>query len=54
MALCVVRMDDLQVLGRASDTFGRVAMLELSAAGSLIGAVGCLYAPDKWSFIAAR
>lgn len=44
----------LQMLGRVSDSVGRVAMLKLSCLGSMLGALGSLYATGKWSFVAAR
>ena len=42
------------MLGRLSDSVGRVHMLKLSALGSILGALGSLHATGKWSFIAAR
>eukprot|EP00903_Cladosiphon_okamuranus_P016218 g14965.t1 len=42
------------MLGRVSDSVGRVAMLRMSCAGSMLGALGSLNATGRWTFIAAR
>ncbi|CAM9599148.1 unnamed protein product, partial [Discosporangium mesarthrocarpum] len=42
------------VLGRVSDSHGRVTMLKVSALGSLLGSLGGLYAQEKWTFMASR
>eukprot|EP00752_Nemacystus_decipiens_P009244 g8257.t1 len=42
------------MLGRVSDSVGRVAMLRMSCFGSMLGAFGCLTATGRWTFIAAR
>ncbi|CAM9715054.1 unnamed protein product, partial [Hapterophycus canaliculatus] len=42
------------MLGRVSDSVGRVAMLKMSCVGSFIAAIGSLYATGRWTFIAAR
>ncbi|CAM9851053.1 unnamed protein product [Choristocarpus tenellus] len=42
------------VLGRVSDSMGRVTMLKVSAVGGLLGSFGSFYARGKWAFIAAR
>ncbi|CBN76915.1 hypothetical protein Esi_0024_0024 [Ectocarpus siliculosus] len=42
------------MLGRVSDSMGRVAMLKMSCVGNIIGALGSLYATGRWTFIASR
>ncbi|CAN0473364.1 unnamed protein product, partial [Ectocarpus sp. 12 AP-2014] len=42
------------MLGRVSDSMGRVAMLKMSCVGNMIGALGSLYATGRWTFIASR